>query len=75
MALYFFRDKIINSMINKKTTIVKIITLFIKKNQKLVHRQKWYGILTNVVKNKIILIKKAYPGGEHGRRNKFIRII
>ena len=62
-------------MINKKINYRKIITLFKKKNQKFVHRQKWYGILTNVVKNKIILTKKAYPGGKHGRRNKFIRII
>ena len=62
-------------MINKKTNYRKNNNIIYKKNQKFVHRQKWYGILTNVVKNKIILTKKAYPGGKHGRRNKFIRII
>lgn len=42
---------------NEKTITVKVEIIFIKKLKIIVHRQKGYGILLNVVKNKSILTK------------------
>lgn len=68
-SLFFLWYLQSNCRMNEKTITVKVEMIFIKKLKIIVHRQRGYGILLNVVKNKSILTKKIYAGGKHGRRN------